>query len=1545
MLCLNMIVRNEMANLERCLSAVADHIDCWVIGDTGSTDGTQDFIKSFFAARNLPGELHSFPFRNFEQARNAALDCAYASPLGYDYLLFADADMELVVEDAGFRERLEAPGYRLLQRSDALTYWNTRIVRRDAGARYHGVTHEYLEVPGEVKELKGVWYKDHASGSNRVEKFERDIKLLLEGLKREPENHRYWFYLAQSYRDAGKTAKAAKAYAKRAEMGGWDEEAWNARLQEARCLRTLGDEGAFVRQAIAAFNQRPQRAEPLYDLARFYRERGMNHASVLFSEAGLALPRPQEDILFLENFIYTAGLQEEYSIAANYARDPARKVRGFAACNWLALNREIPDGPRGLARANLVYYVQPASAMMPSFATHPVGFTPPDGYRPMNPSITRLGEQIVLAQRTVNYTLTDDNRYEKPDGVPFQTRNFLLRLDDKLNIQTSVEILPPADLLKPAYGEDTGFQDLRLFAWRGELWCVATFRELTPEGWHEQVLARIDDRGPGPCRLTDWRVLQPEGPRRHEKNWMPRVDGEKLQFIYLCDPTRVLDEQARTIVENTPAITAEQFRGGSQAIAFDGGWLTLIHEVLWWPSVGRRSYQHRFVWFDETSKLRGVSRPFFLQKKGVEFAAGLAWHPDENRLLVSYGVGDAEAWIATVEVEDVRRVLEDVERLPSGAPTTGGHTQQRQMPWHYSSARTGGAERSGNTSMRATDINNDPISAGAGDRPLVPRCRPTHGGKPEVSWLAAEAHWATEQTNRALRNNRAVEYARAATLRIGVPLHPDPPKAWDNFLALYHTVANTEPDSPVLDAGGARYSAYLPALHALGYTNLIGINLLEREAETVNGIQYRYGDITKTDFSNGYFGFVACLSVIEHGVDWRLFLQEMVRILRPGGQLFVSMDYWEGPIDVGDRIEFGVPVKIFTPAEVMEFIGYASNLGLTLAANSDLTCEQKVINWLGLNYTFCNLLFRKDSGSRLRAPEKEDGTAPGVLVADASCASVAPETEQKQTERGAETTTATPTERHELPVGRSGYSAATSTEETFLNLAPFLRAADSPADRRRLSREFDARIAPFLSSVGGAALPQIHCFYEVLSDNARHDGLIAATASMRAAGHPVRVWSYSPQKLEFLLPGGIEVRAADDVMPRGLFEQIVAGSEIRYFSDIFRYAVLYEHGGLWMDSDVVLLRPFPFRGDHFFNMQWRSGIRNEHFVCGNVMYAEPYSRHLRNLYEMSIDRFSAARGWVFGDVGPKLLSDYIASDAGAELRDWLFSPVFFNPIDWTEVDRFKQPLAELADYLNDERVFGIHLWTARNDPRRGEDASLISMLSDPLGSFPSFTSLADRYNTDKNRLTGNRHCYARVYDGLLGAQRFALRRLMEIGLCRGLAEKNQSDTPSVALWQSYFPFCHVVGVDLTDFSRLNNERFSSFVCDQSKRDQLRAVAAKLEPGSFDVIIDDGSHASADEQLTLVEFFPLLADGGWYFIEDLDWQPSGEDRATIALTKTLLREIQEHGAARSLDPLGVGALAAQFAEILFFDSHYELNRARLMGGLVAIRKRAGSGLVR
>ncbi|HEX3250433.1 MAG TPA: glycosyltransferase, partial [Pyrinomonadaceae bacterium] len=95
-ICLNMIVRNEAAVIERCLNSVKGFIDHWVIVDTGSTDGTQQLIRQ--CMRNLPGELIERPWIDFAHNRSEALEFARGKS---DYVFVIDAD-ELLVQDQDF---------------------------------------------------------------------------------------------------------------------------------------------------------------------------------------------------------------------------------------------------------------------------------------------------------------------------------------------------------------------------------------------------------------------------------------------------------------------------------------------------------------------------------------------------------------------------------------------------------------------------------------------------------------------------------------------------------------------------------------------------------------------------------------------------------------------------------------------------------------------------------------------------------------------------------------------------------------------------------------------------------------------------------------------------------------------------------------------------------------------------------------------------------------------------------------------------------------------------------------------------------------------------------------------------------------------------------------------------------------------------------------------------------------------------------------------------------------------------------------------------
>jgi glycosyltransferase involved in cell wall biosynthesis len=651
-LCLNMIVRNEADKMERCLTALAPYISCYSITDTGSTDDTLPTIIAFFAKRDIPGHVHSAPFEDFSQARNAALDNARSDPLEWDYLLLCDADMELVVEDKDFARQLTGQAHNLIQKGSGVAYENVRFISRAATGKYIGVTHEYLDIPSSGT-IKGAWYIDHADGSNRPNKFKRDIRLLKRGLFKEPNNGRYWFYLAQSYQDAGRWDDAIRAFDRRIALGGWDEETYLCKFRRAQCYGQKGHTEKYVSGLIDAYNFRPHRAEALYDLAHHYRMKGQNFPALMVAEEGLRL-KPSGDVLFVNEFPVQAGFREEFSIAGWY--DESRRAEAFKVTNWLALDPKVPDYTRAQARANLVHYVKPLCESVPSFVTRRIAFEPPDGFTAMNPCVTIAAHGIKCLVRTVNYTMDEAGRYlikgtngEANGTNPINTRNFLLSMEPNFDVKIAEEVLPPEGFPPPSYNLVVGFEDMRVFEWRGNIWSISNVREQNPEGWCEQVLAMI----PRDRRLQAWKKILPAN-RQHEKNWAPIVTDDELRFVYNIGAT--IDPETAIISKHSIQYAADNIRGGTQYIPFRGGYLALTHEA-YHHSNGKRYYLHRFSYVDVVSKIWKLSAPFVFHEKVIEFAAGIAMHPSNKQILISYGREDKEAWIASVDETDVAEFL------------------------------------------------------------------------------------------------------------------------------------------------------------------------------------------------------------------------------------------------------------------------------------------------------------------------------------------------------------------------------------------------------------------------------------------------------------------------------------------------------------------------------------------------------------------------------------------------------------------------------------------------------------------------------------------------------------------------------------------------------------------------------------------------------------------------------------------------------------------------------------------------------------------------
>ncbi len=347
---LAMIVRNEAAVIERCLRSIKDHIGYWTIIDTGSTDGTPYIIRELLS--EIPGALYDRPWVDFGHNRTELMELARGTA---QQLVLLDADMVVLIGGDGVSSiDIEADINELLV-SGGVEYKMPYIVHGDRPWRFHGSTHEYLDGDFEKRThfVNGVSFFHHGDGGFKSDKFVRDEILLRRQIRSEPDNPRWYFYLAQTRQNLGDSEGAIAAFRRRIELGGWDEEVFWSLLSIGELLEARGDWPEATIALLAAWEFRPTRAESLMVLASGFRSRNMYATAKIYAELGQNIPLPQ-DRLFVRRWVYDWGLDFEQSVAGWWMGSTEA-----ARTTWQTLlaRTDLDEAHRDAIESNLILQV------------------------------------------------------------------------------------------------------------------------------------------------------------------------------------------------------------------------------------------------------------------------------------------------------------------------------------------------------------------------------------------------------------------------------------------------------------------------------------------------------------------------------------------------------------------------------------------------------------------------------------------------------------------------------------------------------------------------------------------------------------------------------------------------------------------------------------------------------------------------------------------------------------------------------------------------------------------------------------------------------------------------------------------------------------------------------------------------------------------------------------------------------------------------------------------------------------------------------------
>lgn len=290
-----------------------------------------------------------------------------------------------------------------------------------------------------------------------------------------------------------------------------------------------------------------------------------------------------------------------------------------------------------------------------AFDLKPLSLDVPSQLCSCNPSIIDYEDGWMVVVRTHNWyvvtngrvveKLGDRRRLQNESWVSTYTADFKLLHQVPLKVRD--DALPPED--RDRFLRN-GIADIRVFRANGQYCLIGSGCNIA-----EKLDTMVVGSLAGDEFVADAIVRSPKG-SLVEKNWMPIEGAAEIKAIYAMNPFSVMaitDGKAEEVFSKKTVPRTPEYRGSSQVLAYDGGLLCIAHRVIIYE--WRRIYLHRFVHLTPEWEVKAMSPEFFIEKKGIEFCAGLARRG--NCYVMSYGVDDITARAVVLQKSAIERLL------------------------------------------------------------------------------------------------------------------------------------------------------------------------------------------------------------------------------------------------------------------------------------------------------------------------------------------------------------------------------------------------------------------------------------------------------------------------------------------------------------------------------------------------------------------------------------------------------------------------------------------------------------------------------------------------------------------------------------------------------------------------------------------------------------------------------------------------------------------------------------------------------------------------